>query len=419
MYSMQIEKHSASPKRIIAAGIIALGLMAASFYGGLRYSAAANSGRITEEQALAGSVLGKYEEQERAAGTDIDFQLFWEVWDSLRDNYVNGDELKEKELFYGALRGLAGATEDPYTVFMNPVVTQEFQDDLSGTFEGIGAEIGIKEGVLTIIAPLTDMPAQQAGLKPGDKILEINGEDTAGMSVDQAVSKIRGEKGTQVTLHIWREGWEEPRDITITRDQIVVKSVKWEIRDDGLAVIELSHFNNDTSELFDRAVREVQSAKPKGIILDLRSNPGGYLDTAVEVASEWVEDGKIVSERYGDDRVNDLLPRGRARLAGYPTVVLVNGGSASASEIVAGALKDHGKATIIGEQTFGKGSVQELVSFGDGSSLKVTVAEWLTPEGVNINEEGIVPDTVVEMTAEDYDADRDPQLDRAVELLFQ
>lgn len=400
-------------------GIVALGLMAASFYGGMHYGSAATN-RLTEEQVFSGSVVGKYEDQARAdSGEDVDFELFWSVWDALKENYVKSGSLKEKELFYGSLQGLANATGDPYTVFMNPVVTQDFQDDLSGTFEGIGAEIGIKGGVLTIIAPLTDMPAQQAGLKPGDKILEINGEETTDMAIDQAVAKIRGEKGTQVTLNVWREGWEEPRDITITRGTIVVKSVRWNMRDDGIMVVEISNFNNDTEQLFNRAVSEIQDKQLRGIVLDLRSNPGGYLDTAIEVASEWVDDGVVVSERYGDGRVNDMLARGRARLAGYPTVVLVNGGSASASEIVAGALKDHGKATIVGEQTFGKGSVQELISFDDGSSLKVTVAEWLTPEGININEEGISPDVAVELSAEDYDNDRDPQMDRAAELLQQ
>jgi carboxyl-terminal processing protease len=394
--------------------------MASSFYGGIFLSEKTNIDQalLNGDTVFLGKVLNLYKDQKRAdLSADVDFNLFWNVWDTLKARYVDAGQLKDKELFYGAVRGMVSAAADPYTVFMNPVVTKEFNDDLKGTFEGIGAEIGIKGDVLTIIAPLTDMPAQKAGLKSGDKILKINSEDTAGILPDEAVTKIRGEKGTQVTLNIWRDGFEQPKDFTITRSTIVVKSVKWEMNKDNMMVITISHFNSDTEGLFERAVEDTLKANPKGIMLDLRNDPGGFLDTAIEVASEWIEDGVVVSEQKSDGSKNDYLARGRARLTDYPTVVLVNQGSASASEIVAGALKDHGKATIVGEQTFGKGSVQEVVPLDDGSSLKVTVAKWLTPNGVNISQEGIAPDEAVEFTTEDYNTDKDPQIEKAVELL--
>jgi len=372
-----------------------------------------------DEVVFLGKVLGKYSQAKKGILTqDIEFNLFWDLWDTLEKDYVDRGEINEKELFYGALKGMTEALGDPYTVFMDPQVAQEFEDDLAGTFEGIGAEIGIRDEVLTIIAPLDDMPAQQAGLLAGDMVYAINDESTAGISIDEAVRKIRGPKGTQVTLTIFRDGFEEVEDITITRGVIIVKSIKTTLRDDNIYVIKISNFNDDTLELFNEVVRDILVKDPEGIILDLRNNPGGYLDTAIEVASEWIEDGPVVIEKFSEDKKDEYLSRGRARLKDYPTVVLVNEGSASASEIVSGALKDYQKATIVGKQTFGKGSVQSLREFSDGSSVKVTVAKWLTPNGECINDEGISPDIEVERTREDYLDGIDPQLDKAVELLI-
>ncbi|PIT93494.1 hypothetical protein COU00_04075, partial [Candidatus Falkowbacteria bacterium CG10_big_fil_rev_8_21_14_0_10_43_11] len=211
--------------------------------------------------------------------------------------------------------------------------------------------------------------------------------------------------------------FEKPQDFIVTRDTIIVKSVKWETNPDKIMVITVSHFNSDTTELFNRAVRDTIKQNPKGIILDLRNDPGGYLETAIDVASEWVEDGTVVTEKFSDDEKNEYLARGRARLKDFKTVVLVNEGSASASEIVAGALKDLGLAKIVGKKTFGKGSVQELESLSDGSSLKITVAKWLTPKGININEDGIFPDEEINLTPEDYQNNLDPQIDKAVEII--
>ena len=406
-------------KRIkVAIGLIILIL--ASFYGGIIFSKKSeiDDRLVNSETVFLGEILNKYElKKSKNAAQDVDFSLFWDVWDTIKEKYVDADKLKEKEMFYGALRGLVDSTGDPYSVFMNPVISKDFSDDLKGTFEGIGAEIGIKNNILTIIAPLTDMPAQKAGLRSGDQIVAIDGESTGGISLDGAVNKIRGQKGTDVTLTIWRDSFEESTDFTITRGKIIVKSVKWEINNDDIMVIEISHFNSDTEQLFDQAVRETIKENPKGVILDLRNDPGGYLDTAIEVASEWIEEGPVVIEKFSEENKNEYLARGRARLKDYPTVVLVNQGSASASEIVAGALKDYELANIVGMTTFGKGSVQEMVNFSDGSSVKITVAKWLTPEGINISEEGIKPDEEVDLTKEDYDADKDPQMEKAVEIL--
>lgn len=371
----------------------------------------------SNDEIYAGKVNGLYsKETPEIKGTDVDFDLFWEVWKTMKENYVNSDELTDKKMFYGALHGLVASAGDPYTVFMDPKVSQEFANDMAGTFEGIGAEIGIKDDILTIVAPLSEMPAEIAGLKAGDKVLAINGTSTMGISIDAAVKQIRGKKGTDVTLSIKR-GDEDIQDITITRGAIFVKSVRTEMLDNDIFKIKVTNYNNDTKDLFNKAVREAVDKNPKGIILDLRNNPGGYLDTAIEMASEWVEDGLIVTEKYSEDYKNEHFARGRARLKNYPTVVLVNQGSASASEIVAGALQDHNKAKIVGMQTFGKGSVQTLSNLPDGSSIKITVAKWLTPNGRSINDKGISPDVKVDFKLEDYNNNLDPQLDRAIEIL--
>lgn len=348
---------------------------------------------------------------------DINFSLYWSVYNELKKSFVDKDRLNDKDFFYGSIKGLVASLGDPYTSFMDPEDNKKFKDDLAGTFEGIGAEIGLRDEVITIIAPLNGMPAEKAGLRAGDKIFAINGTSTMNMSVDQAVSLIRGPKDTSVTLNIFRQGEKETRDINITRGLIKVDSVKTEILKNNILLIEISAFNDDTWDLFDKAVKEAKDKKVKGIILDLRNNPGGYLDTAVDMASEWVEEGTIVIEKFGDGREEKYFSSGAARLKGIPTVVLTNGGSASASEIVAGALKDYKLATLVGEKTYGKGSVQTLSNFNDGSSVKITIAKWLTPEGKSIDEEGIEPNEKIELNEEDLNQDKDPQLDKALEIL--
>lgn len=375
---------------------------------------------VSGETVNVGKVIGKYTGIRTGSFSgDINFDLFWDAWDALYDNYVDKGSLDEKKMFYGAIKGLVASLEDPYTVFMDPKIAQDFNNDLAGAFEGIGAEIGIKNDTLTIIAPLPGMPAEKAGLKSGDKVYAIDGELTMGMNIDEAVNKIRGPKETEVVLSIGREGGDSLSDIAITRGKIIVKSVRAEIRDDNIYVLKVTNFNEDTENLFNQAVREVLKKDPVGIILDLRNNPGGFLDTAIEVASEWIEEGVIVTEKYTEDRKTEHLARGRARLSDYKTVVLVNQGSASASEIVSGALQDYSHAVIIGKKTFGKGSVQTLTELSDGSSIKITVAKWLTPRGQSINDDGIMPNIEVDLSADDYNNNLDPQMEKAIEVLNQ
>jgi carboxyl-terminal processing protease len=350
---------------------------------------------------------------------DVDFSDFWKVWQTVKERHVNKPE-SDLDLFYGAMKGLVGSLDDPYSVFFDPEFAKKFNDELSGTFEGIGAEIGIKNDQLTIIAPLPGSPASGAGIQPRDTILAIDGNDTMGMALDYAVSIIRGRKGTTVKLLIARRGWAEPQEVPIVRDTIVVNSVKAEIREvDGrkYGLITISHFNEDTEARFNQAVRAVLLDTPDGVILDLRNNPGGFLDTAVKVAGEWIAHDVVLKEKFGDKETKDYVSDGGARLDGLRTVVLVNGGSASASEIVAGALQDYGKAVIVGSQTYGKGSVQDYTEYDDGSALKLTVALWYTPKERSIDKDGISPDIEVENSPDDFNLDRDPQMDKALDVL--
>ena len=395
---------------LIFALLLISGVFATGFYFG-NAKAAKNNGAIAYSPEAKDQAIGSSDD-------NFNFNLYFEVWNSIKNNYVDKNKLKDRDMFYGSLEGLAAAAGDPYTVFMNPSSTEEFYGDLSGTFEGIGAEIGLRNDIITVIAPLDGMPAQKAGLRSGDSIYSIDGQSTIGLSVNEAVKKIRGPKGTNVTLTVIR-GKEKPLDIKITRDKIFVASIKTEMRTDGIYVIKVRSFNEDTADLFDQAVKDILAKKPKGIILDLRNNPGGYLETAVKMASEWIEAGPVVAEQFGENRREEHASNGQARLKDYKTVVLINEGSASASEIVAGALRDYKKATIIGTLSFGKGSVQTVEDLSDGSSLKVTVAKWLTPAGDFINEKGIEPQIKVELTVDDANRGRDPQQAKALEFLLK
>lgn len=349
--------------------------------------------------------------------TSVDFQQFWDVWKLLKTQYYE-QPLDERKLFYGALEGLVGSTGDPYTVFFEPKLAEEFSQSLEGRFEGIGAEIGIKNDQLQVVAPLPESPAVKAGLMAGDLILAIDVTSTEGMTVERAVSLIRGKKGTSVTLNIGRVKTKKQFDVSIVRDTIVVKSVR--VRPSpkkGIEVIEITNFNSDTSAEFIKAVDQALANDVKGLIIDLRNNPGGFLDKATAVSGEWVGNQIVVKERRQGVIVDEFHGTGRGKLKEIPTVILVNEGSASASEIVAGALRDYGMATLIGKKTYGKGSVQDYTELENGSAIKITVAEWLTPKGNSINNVGIEPDIEVDRTEEDYHAERDPQLEKAVEFL--
>ncbi|MFA4930490.1 MAG: S41 family peptidase [Patescibacteria group bacterium] len=376
----------------------------------------------------AGLVYGLLESHQASSNTNLiqqaisqldqgqsETELFAKVWNTIKKDYVY-QPIDQQTAFYGALKGLVSSLGDPYSTFFDPAETKKFNSELSGSFEGIGAEIGIKNEQLTIIAPLPASPADKAGLKPGDKIIAIDKQDTTGMSLDNGISLMRGPKNTTVVLSVIHAGEQTIEDISIKRDVINVKSVSWSMKNDDIAVIEISHFNSDTTAEFNAIVKEIVLQSPRGIVLDLRDNPGGYLDSSIDIAGQFLDHQVIVIENYGNNEkkyTSDVT----ALLKDYDVVVLVNNGSASASEILAGALQDYQRATIIGETTFGKGSVQDYEQFNDGSSLKLTVAKWLTPLGHSIDDTGIVPDIEVPLTQNDYNHDLDPQLDRALELL--
>lgn len=356
----------------------------------------------------------------------VDYQLLWDAIAKLNDKYIDKpvDPLKT---LYGAVSGAMAAAGDPYTEFFPPKDLQTFKTDLKGSFDGIGAEIGKQNGVVVIVAPLDESPAKKAGLLAKDIIYKVNGDSTADWTVDQAVDKIRGPKGTSVKLTIVREGRTQPFDVTIVRDQIQIKSVKWsykEIERNGekkkIAVISISRFGDDTKGLFDQAVNDVLRQNVGGIILDLRNNPGGYLQTSVDIASNWLDSGKVVvSEAHSDGSAEKYYAEGNNRLAGVKTAVLINGGSASAAEILSGALHDYKVSELIGEKSFGKGSVQEIFELGGGSAVKITIAKWITPNGKNLNKDGLDPDVPVKLTEDDISKGRDPQMDKALEEIVK
>lgn len=371
----------------------------------------------------------------------VNFALFWDVWQRLHRYYIDAASIDTQKLVWGAITGMVGALDDPYTTFLPPKENQDFKDEIGGSFQGIGAQLGLKQNRIIVVAPLKSSPAEKSGIKPADWIMKVNGDDTFGWTVEQAVNKIRGPKGTTVTLSILHEKAAKAVDITITRDEIIMPSVEaWaktpgEITEisglvDGLkgstsrvAYLRLSRFGDRTNEEWEKAVQEtVMTVKKngglKGLIFDLRNNPGGYLDGSVFIASEFLKDGVVVSQVNSDGSKEDYRVNRKGQLLDVPMVVLVNKGSASAAEIVAGALKDHKRAKIIGETTFGKGSVQTPQELEGGSSLHVTTGKWVLPNGDWIHKKGIVPDIEV-APFENGEATRDAQLARAIEELFK
>lgn len=356
----------------------------------------------------------------RSGASGADWRLFEEVWNVLHEKYV-AQPVSDDALILGAAKGLVQGLDDPYSFLLDEEATAEFRQEIDGSFEGVGAEIGIKNAVLVVIAPLPDSPAEQGGLRPRDRILRIDDTLADELAIDEAVSKIRGKAGTTVTLLILSEGSPEPREVTITREKIRIESVRSETRTTPngkkVAFVRLSSFTERTDEDFSALVTELLLDRPAGIVLDLRNNPGGYLDAAIGVASEFVGRKTVLIEEFSGGRRETYRGTRDARVTGIPIVVLINASSASASEILAGALRDHDIATLIGEKTFGKGSVQDYQVFADGASLKLTIARWLTPQGSSIEEDGISPDTDVPFSEEEYNADRDPQLDAALHRL--
>ena len=356
--------------------------------------------------------------QNKNLPANLDYSSVNEVYRSLRDHYDG--QLTQEELLNGLKSGLAGAAGDPYTQYLDPKEAKKFNEQINGSFSGVGAELGQDANKnLTVVAPISGSPADKAGVMAGDIITAVDDKSTTGMSIDDAVSRIRGPKGTQVTLKVIRDK-TEPLSFTITRDDIKIPSVETKTLDGNIGYIQISQFNSDTAALVRQAAQNFKDDGVKGIVLDLRDDPGGLLDAAVDVSSLWLPEGMTVLEEKRDNKtIKTYLATGGDTLKGIPTVVLINGGSASASEIVAGALKDNNAATLIGEKSYGKGSVQQLQNFKDGGELKVTIARWFRPNGENIDKKGIEPDKKIEISKEDAANKNDVQLNAAVEALQQ
>jgi carboxyl-terminal processing protease len=405
---MELQQETNKKRQFLTWPLIAVLLIA---FFGMGFAAGQGKIRISS---------GKLEINRGTPPQNADYSLLWNALDLLNTKYVDRP-LDQQALLYGAIKGMISAAGDPYTVFFDPEESKQFAQELEGTFDGIGAQLGSKDDQLVVLAPLEGTPAERAGLLAGDIILGINGESTAGMSVDAAVSKIRGKAGTEVKLTILHKGSKEAQEITIVRAKIEVKSVKFETKEVGgkkIGVIKVNRFGEDTEGLINHNIDIILAGNYSGVIVDLRNNPGGYLDAAVGIASNWVDPGKVVvREVKYNGEVKDYQASGLSRLKGIKTVVLVNDGSASASEILAGALQDYKLATIVGQKTFGKGSVQELSNLSKDTTLKITVAKWNTPNGRSIDKNGLEPDVKVELTREDAEAERDPQMDKALELL--
>ncbi|MBC8464860.1 MAG: S41 family peptidase [Parcubacteria group bacterium] len=404
-------------------GVLVLALITASFglgvYAG--YMERPEAEKITELFHITNADI-----------TDTaDFEPFWKAWNLIKEHY-GGEIPNPQERVWGAISGMVASVGDPYTVFFPPQESEKFEEDISGQFQGVGMEIGIRDDVLTVIAPLKDTPAERAGMRSGDRILTIDEESTDTVSVDDAVSLIRGPQGSDVVLTVLHEDAGETEDITITRAVIDIPTIDTDILDGttgiikqsagpkDVFVISLYNFSAQSPNLFRNALQEFIKSNTHKLILDLRGNPGGYLEASVDMASWFLPSGKTIVRESYDDKEDEQVHRSK----GYDIftdyldmVVLIDGGSASASEILAGALSEHDIATLVGKTTFGKGSVQELISVTDETSLKITVAKWLTPEGNSISDGGITPDIEVEMTYDDFTAGDDPQMDAAIDFL--
>ena len=412
---------NSSPKsnRPLLGIALALLLATATFFSGMHV------GSFTSGQGAsqsASSIMSLFAGSAQPPA-DADLSEFWRVWELLDQKFAvssSTEEISTEDKIHGAISGLVRSYGDPYTAYLPPSDAAAFDEDISGNFSGVGMEVGMRDGYVTVIAPLTGTPAEEAGILTGDVIASIDGTPTDNISVDKAVQMIRGEKGTTVTLEIARRGAGELLTIDIVRDQIEIPTIKTE-RQGEIFIISLYSFNALAEMKMQQALREYVESSATKLILDLRGNPGGYLQSAVAIAGYFLPTGKVVLREQFSDNSTEQVYRSQGKtlreFAPKEMVVMIDGGSASASEILAGALSQHHIATLVGDTTFGKGSVQELVPLKSKASLKVTIARWLTPDGTSISEGGLAPDIKVSRTLEDRQEDRDPQLDTALEVL--
>ena len=394
--------------RIIAAAVLLAVLLGGSFYIG--YESGMRKPKNIVVQGVANIDGNK----------NVDFGTFWQAWQLIDEMYLRNGEVDDTKRVQGAIRGLVSALGDPYTQYFAPKEGEKFQEDIQGQFGGVGIELGRKKDRLVVVAPLKNTPADLAGVQAGDMILAINSTSTDGLNVDEAVVFIRGKVGTVVELTMFREGWDRPKPIKLTRAVIEVPTLEYSLKKDGVGYIQLSSFNTNASRLFYDATRDLLRQGAKGIVLDLRNNPGGYLEVAVDLAGWFLpKDSVVVSEATRDGVGKQFRSEGTGPLGQLPTVVLINKGSASASEILAGALRDVLKTPLVGETSFGKGTVQQLETLRDGSSIKVTTAHWVLPSGGILDHGGLKPDVEVLIPEEmaNSTSTKDIQLDKAIEVL--
>jgi carboxyl-terminal processing protease len=415
---LRVPKIQHTKKSNLLGVLLALILAGGSFMTGLQVD------NLIQKEDQAASLFSFFSTKSvNSATEEADLTQFWRVWNLLDEKFISASStatISNEDKINGAIEGMVATYGDPYTVFMPPVESAAFNEDISGNFSGVGMEVGLRDNLVTIIAPLTGTPAEKAGLLSGDIIARIDGKSTEGMSIDEAVKMIRGEKGTEVKLSIYREGELEIREMSVVRDTITIPTVATEQIKDTF-IIRLYSFNALAETQFEAALREYSKSDASALILDLRGNPGGYLQSAVSIASYFLPAGKVVVREHFRENDEEKLYRSQGRalrnFTPADTVVLIDGGSASASEILAGALREHNVATLIGDDTFGKGSVQELVQLADGSSVKITVARWLTPQGISISEGGLKPDIKISRTPQQRLDAVDPQQEAALKFI--
>jgi carboxyl-terminal processing protease len=395
---------------IIVAILLLAGACSAGFMAGWLMEPQAKNGSI-------GNILPSPQTTADSQDTTSLFKPFWEAWQIVHDYYVD-QPLDDTKLMQGAIRGMIAALGDKHSSYMDPLEYKDATSDLSGQYEGIGAWVNTEGNYLTISEPMPGSPAEKAGLITGDQIVKIDGEDMTGVLPELARRKVLGPAGSSVVLTILRDGVENPFDVSVTRDAIKVASVDSKMLENNIAYVKIRNFGDQTDEELTTALKDLLKQKPAGLVLDFRNNPGGSLDTAINIASQFIGNGVILYEEYGDGTRQTHEAKQGGLATDIPLVVLVNEFSASASEVVAGAIQDTGRAELVGTTTYGKGSVQQWIPLtGDEGAVRVTIAHWLTPKGRLIHEVGLKPDVEVKMTEEDTKAKLDPQLDAAIKLL--
>ncbi len=407
--------------KTILGAFVGLILLAGAFSGGfIAGNLLPSAGPIPGISDLLPSSPVVQPEQESATPAELEtlFVPFWEAWNIVHDQFVE-QPIDDEVLMQGAIRGMMDALQDEQTFYMEPEVYENETSSLQGQYEGIGAYVDTEGDYLTIVSPIEGSPADAAGLLPGDRVIAIDGEDMTGVAPEEARLKVLGPEGTTVNLTVAREGQPEPLEFSITRAEINIVSAEGRMLEDNVAYVDINTFGEQTTRELRATLDTLLEQNPRGIIIDLRNNPGGYLSTSVEVASEFIDEGVILYEEYGDGRRDTHRALGNGQATDIPLVVLINEGSASASEILAGALQDYERATLVGVKSFGKGSVQNWIPLSnDQGAARVTIARWLTPDERLIDHVGLTPDVVVEMTTEDFEAGNDPQLDAALETML-